>query len=514
MRTFQPHLAILPILFCSTALAGGIGLILNTPAAFEGYTLFSPLDSANTYLIDNEGRFIREWHTAYKGSAAYLLENGNLLRTASLGNRGNRHFHGGGAGYGIEELTWDGELVWEFVYASEDYLMHHDIEPMPNGNVLVIAWERKTREEAIAAGRDPELLGPDGLWPLHVIEVAPERPKSGRVVWSWHLWDHLIQDFDETKANYGDVAAHPERVDINPPGLWMARITQEEQERLEALGYLGGGAAEHEPDQDQERRRRRARSADWMHTNAIAYNAELEQIALSALGNNELWIIDHSSSPEEARGGTGGRYGRGGRLLYRWGNPMAYRAGTDADQRLFAQHDVRWIPEGYPGAGNLTLFNNGRGRPEGSYSSVLEIAPPLDARGGYARAPDAPFGPDEPHWKYTAPHKPDFYSSFLSGAVRLPNGNTLVCQGADGTFFEVTPDKELVWKFVNPAKGPPGASHRGPDREPTNSVFRVLRYAPDYPAFAGKDLTPGPPLTEYLKTNPAVAPTATLSADP
>lgn len=106
--------------------------------------------------------------------------------------------------------------------------------------------------------------------------------------------------------------------------------------------------------------------------------------------------------------------------------------------------------------------------------------------------------------KVTASH-----SSFISGSVRLPNGNTLICQGEDGTLFEVTSDKELVWKYINPAMGPEGSSHRSPNAKPTNAVFRAYRYALDYPAFRGKDLTPGPSLTEYLETHAAKVPRST-----
>lgn len=480
-----------------------LGVVLHKPSAFDGYNLFSPLDGAGSYLIDNDGRVVHFWDTEYRSNIGYLLDNGNLLRTTTYGNGGNGHLFGGGAGLGIQELSWDGELLWEYVYSSEDYLMHHDIEPMPNGNVLVIAWERKSVEETIAAGRDPELIDERGLWPLHLLEVKPARPSGGTVVWEWHIWDHLIQDFDETKANFGDVAAHPERVEINPPGLWMDRIPDDEREQLEALGYLGGEPAD---DKAKDQKRERARSADWLHTNAIAYNAELDQIAVSTLGNNEIWIIDHSTTTDEARGHSGGRYGKGGDLLYRWGNPFAYRAGAESDQTLFAQHNVHWIPEGLPGAGHLLIFNNGRGRPQGNYSSVVELATPFDVKTGYALQPGEPFGPKQPVWEYTAPEPKEFYSSFISGAQRLPNGNTLVCFGAKGIFFEVTADGEEVWRFVNPVIGPEGSSHSGKTKKPSNIVFRAHRYAPDHPAFAGKTLTPGLELTEYVKQHPPKMP--------
>jgi hypothetical protein len=107
----------------------------------------------------------------------------------------------------------------------------------------------------------------------------------------------------------------------------------------------------------------------------------------------------------------------------------------------------------------VIVYNNGAKRPGGEYSSVDEIILPVDEDGYYHRKNGKAWGPAEPIWSYSAPKKSDFYSSFISGAHRLPNGNTMICSGANGTIFEVTLDKEIVWKYLNPAKGgfgPPG----------------------------------------------------------
>ena len=96
-----------------------------------------------------------------------------------------------------------------------------------------------------------------------------------------------------------------------------------------------------------------------MHTNSVAYNPELDQIMLSIHEFSEVWIIDHGTTTAEAASHSGGRRGKGGDLLYRWGNPRAYRTGSNVDQRLFAQHCAHWIPAGLPGAGHMLVFNNG-----------------------------------------------------------------------------------------------------------------------------------------------------------
>ena len=119
------------------------GLRVSKSGVAPGYVLFAPLLSGTTYLIDEDGQVVHSWESEYAPSGAvYFLENGNLMRTAR--EPVVETFKGGGQGGRIQEFTWDGELVWEFVYASADYLFHHDIEILPNGNILAIAWEKKT----------------------------------------------------------------------------------------------------------------------------------------------------------------------------------------------------------------------------------------------------------------------------------------------------------------------------------------------------------------------------------
>ena len=139
-----------------------VGLFLNEPGAFDGYTLFAALDS-NAYLIDNNGLLVHSWTTSRIGGVPYLQEDGNLVHTTV---------------HGVEELTWGGESVWEFDYRNDEHRPHHDLEVLPNGNVLIIAWEFKTAAEAISAGRDPARLPTGELWPDSVVEV--EWPIEGR----------------------------------------------------------------------------------------------------------------------------------------------------------------------------------------------------------------------------------------------------------------------------------------------------------------------------------------------
>jgi hypothetical protein len=431
-----------------------VGLLMCKEESFVGYTLFAPNCSNTTYLIDIRGRLVHSWGSVYMpGLAVYLLENGNLLRTGKVHNG---DFEGGGAGGWLQEIDWEGNVVWEFGYSSDEHSSHHDVEQLPSGNVLMIAWESKTSEEIAQAGHDPELKL-EVSWMDSIIEVEKQGAKGGSIVWKWRVWDHLIQDFDDEKDNFGVVEDHPELVDFN---------------------YMGTDRT----------------FPDWVHINSVSYNERFDQIVLSAHNMGELWVIDHSTTTLEAASHSGGKYGMGGDILYRWGNPKVYRAGTSEDQELFGQHDVNWIEEGRPGEGNMLAFNNGLERPDGEYSSVDEIVPQVDGDGNYPLN-SGTYGPEEQTWTYVDEDPASMYAGTTSGAERLPNGNTLITIGPGGHLYEVTPSKEIVWQYVSPI-APIGPVPQGipvPDLDKGslgNGFFKATRYAPDFPGLQGKDLTP------------------------
>jgi len=408
--------------------------ILNNENAYQGYTLFTPEYGTNTYLIDNNGDIIHRWlGRNINGMAVYLLKNGNVIRSDITSPNPYFPLDLGGATGHVEIMNPEGNTIWEFTYSNNEHRLHHDIEVLPNGNILMIAWEIMTAEDAIAVGRNPSTIENGKLFFDHIIEVKPIDTSNAEIVWEWHVWDHLIQDYDPEKPQYGTIQNHPELININ---------------------YDNG-------------------FKDFTHINSVDYNEELDQILLSVRNFNEIWVIDHSTTTEEAAGHSGGRYGKGGNLLYRWGNPKAYNAGTEEDRQLFSQHDATWIPNGYPGEGNILLFNNihilvDEDNPNlRYYSSVDEIKPPIDNKGNYNKIGKT-FGPAKPIWSYTANNIYDFYSGHLSSAQRLPNGNTLICQGFQGKFFEVTAEKHIVWQYTNPYGTP-------------NHVNKIQRYAPTYP---------------------------------
>jgi PKD repeat protein len=401
------------------------------PITGDGYTLFCPYTGTNdTYLIDMDGSLKHTWTSDYPpGACAKFRPNGNLVR---LCNVNNPVFGGGKAGR-VEERDWDDNVVWSYELSTDTQCFHHDFDFLPNGNLLLNFWMAYTKQDAIDAGRNPTYLTESGVWMAEAIEIQPVLPSGGNIVWEWNSFDHLVQDYDPSKPNYGDPAAHPELMDLNYGQIAMA---------------------------------------DWLHVNAIAYNPDLDQIVLTVNGISEIWVIDHSTTTEEAAGHTGGNCGRGGDILYRWGNPQVYGAGTSADRKLFFQHNSHWIADGLSGAGDIMIFNNQAGYPTGqNFSSVLQITPPLNPDGTYYMT-DGVFGPETATWEYTSNPQNLFFSGSMSSSQRLPGGDTLICSAQQKWIFEVTPDGEVVWEYHNPY--PP--SNPG-------TVFSALRYPYDFPGF-------------------------------
>jgi hypothetical protein len=396
-----------------------------------GYVLIEPGFRKQRLLVNNDKDVVATFASDYFGFTQLMPDGTRLVS----GNVFSDQFNEGGGNRGcIEEYAADGSLNWRFRLESDDYIHHHDVVKLDNGNILAVVWERVSNDKAIALGRNPEHVSENGnFWFDGIIEV---NPATAEIVWEWSARHHLVQDFDPGKPNYGVIADNPERLDIN------------------AFKFDRDGSV----------------SDDWTHVNALDYNADLDQIIFSSNYLSEVYVIDHSTTPYEAQGGSGGRYGKGGNFLYRWGRTENYDRGTAEDRALFNQHDVQWIRPGLPGAGNILIFNNGDGKLR-PHSSVVEIAPAMNEDGSYVLGDDGAYGPTELAWEYAPTDETIFFSWFISGAQRLANGNTLVNHGADAKVREVTPEGEIVWEYQydDGAAGP-------------HMLFRANKYPPDHPA--------------------------------
>lgn len=374
----------------------------------NGYTLFAPMKSTDTYLIDEAGNTVHSWQSSSRpGLSVYLLDNGELLRTGIVSSTPTT-FQGkfGGSAGVIEVLDWQSNVVWSKTLASDTYLSHHDVEPLPNGNILAVVWEAKTAEQVQALGRTS--ISSDTLWAGAVYEICRANSTNnctdGEVVWRWSTWDHVIQDVDNSiSATYvTDISDHTDKVNLN---------------------YTSGKA-----------------SSDWTHINSVDYNQSTDQIVVSVRSFSEYWVIDHSDSSKG--------------IVSRTGNPAAYNGS--GDQTLYSQHDAQWITEGYSGGGNILVFNNGQNRPEGDYSSVDEFC---HEESGCTQGTMVA--------SYSEGVSGEFYADHISGAQRLENGNTLVCEGTEGRLFEYNASHQVVWEY-----------HYG------SEIFKATRYEGDYSGLA------------------------------
>ena len=465
MELLKCYYSVIVMLFVGTCCLQGqntIGTIqIDNARVAEGYTLFAPVSSTSTFLVDNCGNLINRWDSdKLPGLSVYLQENGNLIRTR---REDNNTFFAGGVGGGIEIFDWDGNLLWEYVLSNEQNILHHDVAPMDNGNILAIAYDLVTKEDAIALGRQADYIPERGMWVDKIIEIQPLPNNGFAIVWEWNSFDHVVQDQDPNLPNFGRLDQNPEKLNIN---------------------YFRPTASP---------------ESDWMHSNAIDYNEELDQILLNSRNFNEFFVIDHSTTTIEAMGSTGGQSGRGGDFLYRWGNPQTYGLGTEIDRKLFAQHDAHWIAPGKKDSGKVFVFNNGLNRPGGTISTVDIIETPIQDDGSYLKEEGRPFGPENPNFVYgDNPGDEFFVSPRISSVQQLPNDNILIGSGSEGILIELDDALDVVWRYVIPlsieAPLPQGSDPFA------NSMFRAYKYALDFPAFVNNQIVVGDPIEQNPNT--------------
>lgn len=371
----------------------GLRLIYAQP--YDGFTFYSKMGTNKAYLIGLNNIVYHQWTlSGSTGYSSYLLPGGTIVRTVV--NTGNQLYGAAMCGK-VQKVAYDGTLLWSYVHSSSTYCTHHDICSMPNGNVLMIAYEVKTAAQVTAAGCTSNIT----MWPEKIIEVQPTGATTGNIVWEWHVWDHLVQNADPSKPNYySSISDHPELLNIN-----------------------------YNPQKD------------WMHANGIHYNAQLDQIVFSSHNMNEFYIIDHSTTTAEAAGHSGGNSGRGGDFLYRWGNPLAYGCGTLANRVFNVVHDAHWIPEGCPKAGYIAAFNNKGSVTNGSCVDL--VYPPYDGY-LYTHTPNTAYTPPASNWRHNCLGN----AQDMSNSQQLPNGNTLICIAMSGYLYEIDSNQNLVWSYT------------------------------------------------------------------
>jgi hypothetical protein len=353
-------------------------------STFDGYTLVFSDSTAWLYGMDKQ--VVHQWtHLPSNSGCADLLRDSSLLWSSS--DKGAWTQYGAMSGGRFMIVKWDGTKTWDFLYRTADYMPHHDMEP--------VYYTNDPKEK-------PSILIPCYTsWGDKITELKPTGLNTANVIWEWCATDHLCDS--------GAGTDKPEVLDKKKGGI----------------GSFNG-------------------NFDKMHTNNISFNRTLNQIIISVKGFNELMVLDHSTTTAEAKGTTGGRYGKGGSILFRWGMPSNY--GMSGAQVFKGQHCGSWIPDTMlgsglpmPGAFNMMCVDNGNKR-------VAEFVPPGTRNGIYPRTAGAAYEPAAVLWTYAV----STVQSNEGTVQRLPNGNTIICIGGVGMGgFPKTANAE----GISPTKG-------------------------------------------------------------
>lgn len=281
---------------------------------------------------------------------------------------------------------------------SDSTDFHHDVKYMDNGNILLLGREPIDSLQQLAIG----IVAPmDTIWSDFVWEIKPTGPSQYNLVWQWNLKNHLIQDKDPSKNTYAVVKSNLGKIDMNFRSLSSSR--------------------------------------PWF-VNSIDYNDDRDEILLNTELGGETWIIDHSTTTDEAKGNSGGNSAKGGQIIFRWGNPQSYQRGNSEDIVQYGSSGHNWIPPGYPDAGKILFTNGGDDRiadPLGlRYATIEMIQPSYDSQGRYILNADSIYQTDI--------HEILFAENQLSrtrfwGKVeQLESGNLLFVNGEKGRITELT----------------------------------------------------------------------------
>lgn len=403
------------------------GTTIYDPArAYNSYVLFAGQDK-KTHLIDLNGNVVHEWN--YNGFPPVFIDpalnNGKLghVLVQLAGETGGRV---NATAQSIGEVDWNGKIVWQWggagaqdAYASSDTTtdasgygtrvrQHHDWRRLPNGNTIILV-----NYVIPVKGWNAEKLLEDGIY-----EVNP----NGEVVWEWAAFEHLDElGFSESSLNI--LRNSLTRNDKTLPFDYL---------HFNNLSVVGPNK--------------------WYDAGDQRFHPD--NLLFDAREANIIGIIDKKT----------------GKIVWRIGPDYPpsigqFKVPRPVDQ-ISGQHDAHIIPKGLPGEGNLLVFDNqgAAGYPPANIgtqprSRVLEIDPIKK----------------EIVWQYTGADsgKPgySFYSSYISSARRLPNGNTLVDEGMNGRLFQITGKGEIVWEYISPYFSTP----RAEDPQPfsSNTVYRA-----------------------------------------
>jgi len=398
--------------------------IYKPDKCFNGYTILDT-KGHQTILIDMNGNIVHHWkNVCDEEHPAKLLPGGHVM--GATGKRGRIMNHP--ESNDLSVVDWDGNIVWTWKNAG----VHHDfqregnpvgyyvpdMEPMLGKGKTLILSHKVVKNKRIS---DKKLYD----------DVIFEVDYEGKVIFEWLASDY-IEEMEFSRLDRIVMYRYPNYVMTRTPGV------------------VGG---------------------DWIHINSASwlgpnkwYDAGDERfhpdnIIYDGRQTNTTGIIDRKT----------------GKLSWHLGPDFTATRALRKLGPTIGLHHAHMIPKGLPGAGNILIFDNGG---YGGYGAPNPGAPLglNNALRDHSRVIEIDPITLEIVWEYNAQKagnrdKCKFYSDYVSSSQRLPNGNTLLTEGAFGRLFEVTPDYETVWEYVSPFYD---------KKENYNLVYRAYRYPYDY----------------------------------
>jgi hypothetical protein len=410
--------------------------IYKPDKCWNGFTIFSAKVTGESTLIDMNGNVVKAWKEV-SGFPARILPGGYIM-----GYVGTRPMHQDSTA--LVQADWNGNIVWKFDHAEEikdpdktpywSARQHHDyqregspagyyapgMDPKTNGGTTLVLAHKDVNNPRISN----RLLEDD-----YIYEVTWD----GKITWEWLASDHFDElGFDEAAKN---------TIFRNPN--WNSARGAADWAHINSMSVLGPNKFYDQGDQ----------------------RFHPENIIVDGRQLNIIWIIEKKT----------------GKVIWKVGPDYAATPELRKLGQIIGQHHAHMIPKGLPGAGNIMVFDNGGAAGYGSPNpgSVNGVGNAIRANSRVLE-----FNPVtlEIVWQYSPEtsgyEMTSFFSHYISSAQRLPNGNTLIDEGADGRMFEVTPGHEIVWEYVSPFFSDP--------KETQNGVYRAYRVPYDWVPQAGK----------------------------
>ena len=401
--------------FASLALAAGLFITAAASASPSVYptgtTIYDPKKAYNSFvafaapdgktrLIDLNGHVVHVWN--YWGFPSELInpaindgKKGELVVQLSHTNGPQAALFGYiFANKTIAQVDWNGKVLWQWGDKAPGGAarQNHDWDHLPNGDTLIVATVDRVVPSLSSAKVADQVF----------YEITPK----GQIVWTWYVADH-INEFGLSSDGLAQLKAF-----LAPGRQGHGFITINDMQPIGPNKWFDAGDKRFAPD------------------NIVIDSREASFIA----------IIDKKSGKIVWRLGPDYPTNQGPVLR----PVLSLNVPRPVDQTS-GQHDAHIIPKGLPGAGDLLVFDNEgpSGYPPTRLSTltgsrVLEINPITKQIVWQYSGIDS----GSPAWS--------FFSSFISSARRLPNGNTLIDEGMNGRLFQITPKGEIVWEYVNP----------------------------------------------------------------